>query len=214
MTLALGISALAAYYAGHSPLYASYVYQMVDGQIVGLKGLGYIMAFAPLVFVLGLQAAFNRLSQSTLTTLFMTFAVMMGLSLSSIFRMYSETSIATVFITTSLMFAGMAVVGYTTKTDLTKFGTFLYMAMWGIIITSVVNFFMGSEQVSYFIGFAGVIIFTGMTAYDVQKLKEIGTNVEHGSEAAGKLSVLGGLHLYINFINLFLSLLRIMGSRK
>jgi FtsH-binding integral membrane protein len=211
MSIALGISALTAYYAGHSPAFFSYMFNMETGK---LSGLGYLVTFSPLIFVIGLQAAFNRLSQSALTSLFMLFSVIMGLSLGFIFLVYTEASITSVFITTALMFGGMSVVGYTTKTDLTKFGTFLYMGMWGIVITSVINFFVGSGTVSYLIGFAGVIIFTGMTAYDVQRLKNIGSSAEQGSEMTAKLSILGALHLYITFINLFLSLLRIMGSRK
>ena len=112
------------------------------------------------------------------------------------------------------MFGIMALVGYTTKTDLTKMGSLLFMALIGIIVAGLVNLFLHSNGLSYIISFVAVIVFTGLTAYDVQKLKNIGANVEYGAEATTKLSVLGALTLYLDFINLFLALLRLFGSRR
>ncbi len=138
----------------------------------------------------------------------------MGVSLSFIFLAYTQSAIYQVFFIAAAMFGTMAVVGYTTKTDLTKMGSLLFMALIGIIIASVVNMFMKSDTMGYIISFIAVIVFTGLTAYDVQKLKNIGDNVEAGTEATAKMSILGALTLYLDFINLFLALLRIFGGRR
>ena len=138
----------------------------------------------------------------------------MGVSLSFIFMAYAHGLIFQVFFISAAMFGTMAVLGYTTKTDLTKMGNILMMALIGIIIASLVNMFMRSDGLGYAISFIAVIVFTGLTAYDVQKLKNIGVTVESGSESAAKLSILGALTLYLDFINLFLALLRIFGGRR
>jgi FtsH-binding integral membrane protein len=134
--------------------------------------------------------------------------------LSSIFAIYTGNSIASTFFITSGTFTVMAILGYTTKTDLTKFGSILIMGVIGIVIAMVVNMFMQSEMMSYIISGIGVLIFTGLTAYDVQKLKRIGAGVEYGTDEANKLAIMGALNLYLDFINLFLFLLRFMGDRK
>ena len=149
-----------------------------------------------------------------LTGLFLLYSVLTGMSLSFIFLVYAQTSITQIFFVTSAMFGTMALVGYTTKTDLTKLGSLLYMALIGIIIAAVVNMFMQSDAMSYFISFISVILFTGLTAYDVQKLKNIGAGVEYGTEATSKLAIMGALNLYLDFINLFLALLRLFGRRN
>ena len=128
--------------------------------------------------------------------------------------MLFRSSIVKTFVITSGMFGTMAVVGYTTKTDLTKFGSLMFMGLIGIIIASVVNMFMRSGTMDYIISFIGVLVFTGLTAYDVQKLKRIGSNMELESEGARKLTIMGALTLYLDFINLFLFLLRFFGNRK
>jgi FtsH-binding integral membrane protein len=137
----------------------------------------------------------------------------MGISLSYIFLIYSLEVIAKVFFITAALFATMAVVGYTTKTDLTKLGSILMMALVGLIIASLVNFFMKSERMDYIISCVGVLIFTGLIAYDTQKIKRIGAGVEYGTATAGKLAIMGATSLYLDFINLFLFLLRIFGRR-
>jgi FtsH-binding integral membrane protein len=137
----------------------------------------------------------------------------MGISLSYIFLIYSLGVIAKVFFITAALFATMAVVGYTTKTDLTKLGSILMMALVGLIIASLVNFFMKSERMDYIISCVGVLIFTGLIAYDTQKIKRIGAGVEYGTATAGKLAIMGATSLYLDFINLFLFLLRIFGRR-
>jgi FtsH-binding integral membrane protein len=140
----------------------------------------------------------------------------MGMSLSFILDFYTNTSVFKTFAVTSAMFGVMAVLGYTTKTDLTKFGSILMMALFGVIIAMVVNMFMHSSTMDYIISVLGVLIFTGLTAYDVQKLKRIGAGigVEVQDANVRKMSILGALTLYLDFINLFLFLLRFLGNRK
>jgi FtsH-binding integral membrane protein len=176
--------------------------------------LGWVVMLSPLGFVFAMSAGFQRFSSGTLTLLFGAFAVLMGMSLSFIFIAYTSASIFQTFVVTAGMFGVMAVVGYTTKTDLTKFGSIMMMGLIGIIIASVVNLFMHSETFDYIISFLGVLIFTGLTAYDVQTLKRIGAGVEYGHENTKKLTIMGAMRLYLDFINLFLFLLRFLGNRR
>ena len=180
----------------------------------GMKPLGYVVMFAPIGFVLLMSFGFNKLSYSVLLILFIAYAIIMGISLSFIFKIYTEGSIYVTFGVSALMFGIMALVGYTTNTDLTRLGNILMMALVGMIIAGIVNFFMKSDTMSYIISFIGVIVFTGLTAYDVQKLKNIGSGAEYGTESTNKLAIMGALNLYLDFINLFLSLLRMFGDRK
>ena len=180
----------------------------------GMTMLGWIVMLSPIGFVLLMSFGFQKLSSSALMLLFIAYSVIMGMSLSFIFLAYSLGSIATTFVITAGMFGTMAILGFTTKTDLTKFGSIMIMGLVGIIIASVVNMFLGSAMMDYIISFLGVLIFTGLTAYDVQKLKRIGAQVEAGSESSRKLIVMGALTLYLDFINLFLFLLRFLGNRR
>ena len=180
----------------------------------GMKPLGYVVMFAPLAFILVISFGFNRLSYPVLLFLFLLFSGVMGMSLSFIFHRYTSGSIYGTFAAASGMFGLMAVVGYTTKTDLTKFGSIMMMGLVGIIIASLINFFLKSEMMDYVISVIGVLVFTGLTAYDVQKLKRIGAGIEYGTEMASKLVIMGALNLYMDFLNLFLFLLRIFGDRK
>jgi len=181
----------------------------------GMTGLGWVVMLAPFGFVLLLSFGFNKLSSAAMIILFVIYAVLMGMSLSFIFLAYSLGSIASTFAITAGMFGAMALLGYTTKTDLTKFGSILIMALVGVIIASFVNLLiLKSSMFDYFISLLGVLIFTGLTAYDVQKLKRIGSGVEDGLESTRKLTIMGALTLYLDFINLFLFLLRFLGNRK
>lgn len=211
---ALGLSALMAYLFSHSAELLSYIiyYDALTGT-GGHTTLGYVVMFAPLAFVLTMGLAFNKFSVLMLTLFFMAFAAIMGISLSTIFLAYSSTAIITTFLISAATFGIMAVVGYTTSTDLTKFGSILMMGLIGIILAMVVNWFVGSSSLDYLISCIGVLIFTGLVAYDTQKLKNIGAQVGTGSAMAGKLVVMGALSLYLDFINLFLFLLRIFGGR-
>ena len=179
----------------------------------GISTLGWVVTLAPLGLVMLMGFGFNKLSSIALLTIFMLYSLLTGMSLSFIFIVYDIGSIISTFFITALTFGVMAVAGYTTKTDLTKMGSFLYMALIGIIIASVINWFMGSSQLDYIICIAGVLIFTGLTAYDVQKIKNIGSQIENGTETYKKLIIMGALTLYLDFINLFLMLLRLLGNR-
>ena len=210
MFLALSITAATAWLFATTPSLMS----MLITETGSMSITGWIVMLAPLGLVLWLSAGINRMAASTMVLVFIAFSVLMGASLSFIFLAYTGASIAKTFVITAGMFGTMAVVGYTTKTDLTKFGSLMMMGLVGIIIASVVNMFMQSSTMDYIISFGGVLIFTGLTAYDVQKLKRIGSQVTEGTESARKMTIMGALTLYLDFINLFLFLLRIFGNRK
>ena len=211
MFVALGISAFFAY------LFATDINllsKLIDLSTGRRTGLGTIIMFAPIVFVLGMSAGINKLSAPVLTFLFILFAALMGASLSFVLLVYTASSVLGVFITASAVFGIMAVAGYTTSQDLTKFGSLMIMGLLGIIIASVVNMFIGSEGLSKAISYIGVAVFVGLTAYNVQNLKRIGAGLEYGMADAKKMAIMGALTLYMNFINLFLSLLRLFGNRR
>ena len=197
MFVALGITAITAYWFANSGIV-----------ITGITH--WIIMLAPLGLVLLMGTRFTKLSAPILMSIFILFSVLMGMSLSYVFLAYDLGTISSTFFITAGTFGTMAVLGYTTSTDLTKFGSILYMALIGIIIASVVNWFMGSAQLDYIISIAGVLIFTGLTAYDVQKIKRIGASAQEG-ETKQKLVIMGALTLYLDFINLFLFILRIFG---
>ena len=209
MFVALTITTIAAYYfASDMSLMSTLANEK------GMTILGYVVMFAPLGFVLMMGVGFNKFSYSVLLTLFLAFAAIMGISLSFVLLIYTASSVYTTFASTAVMFGVMAALGYTTSTDLTKLGNILMMALVGMIVASLINMFMHSGTMSYIISFIGVIVFTGLTAYDVQKLKRIGEGAEYGAESTKKLVIMGALSLYMDFINLFLSLLRLFGDRK
>ncbi|NCA20361.1 MAG: Bax inhibitor-1/YccA family protein, partial [Crocinitomicaceae bacterium] len=178
-----------------------------------ISPLFWVVAFVPVALGLIIQTAYQRLSMIALIALFIAYSGLMGLSLSTIFLVYHIGAIASTFFVAAGAFAGMAILGYTTKTDLTKFGSLLYMVFIGMFIAGIVNIFIGSDSMGFIIACLGVFVFTGLTAYHMQQLKEISNSPALTEEDRNKLSLIGGLQLYILFINLFLSLLRIMGSR-
>ena len=179
----------------------------------GLTTLGWISMIAPIGLVLLIGFGFQKYSAKFLLGVFLIYSTLTGISLSTIFSVYTTASIASTFFISALTFGVMALTGYTTKTDLTKLGSLLYMGLIGIIIASIVNFFIGSSFMHYIISIIGVLVFTGLTAYDVQKIKNIGNQIQEGSESAQKLMIMGALTLYLDFINLFLMMLRLFGSR-
>ncbi len=209
MFTALIISGLSAVWFATDTM-SSIIVSKVTGS---LTTVGWIATLSPLGLVLLMGAGFQKLSAKTLLGIFLIYSTLTGISLSTIFSVYTSSSIASTFFISAITFGVMAVTGYTTKTDLTKMGSFLYMALIGIIIASVINWFMQSSQMHYIISVIGVLIFTGLTAYDVQKIKNIGAQVDQGSESAQKLMIMGALTLYLDFINLFLMLLRLLGNR-
>lgn len=169
------------------------------------------LAIAEIGIVIYLSARLNSMSSTTATLLFYVFAILNGLTLSLIYYMYTEQSIATTFFVTAGAFGAMSVYGYVTKTDLSKFGSILVMALFGLIICILVNFFMKSSTLEWIISGVGVLIFTGLTAWDTQKIKRM---VELNPTAAdGRLATIGALSLYLDFVNLFLYLLRFLGNR-
>jgi hypothetical protein len=180
------------------------------------SALAMISIFAPLAFVLVLSMGVNRLSRSAAQTLYWVFCAAMGASLTNIFLIYTSESIVRVFFITAATFAAMSIYGYTTKADLSRFGSFLMMGLFGIIIASLVNMFLHSSGLQFAISIIGVVVFTGLTAYDTQRIKA--TYVQYayaeGPDAAAKRSVYDALSLYLNFINLFMLLLQLLGNRN
>ena len=175
--------------------------------------LYWVVALAPLGFVFYLSARLHKISFSKSQTLFWLFAVIMGLSMASIFLMYTPVSIAKVFFITSGTFAGMSLYGYTTKKDLTGWGSFLFMGLIGIIIAMIVNIFLQSSMLGFIISCVGVLVFVGLSAYDTQRIKEMYYASDH-PEISGKKAIMGALKLYLDFINLFIMLLHLFGQRR
>ena len=173
---------------------------------------GLIIAEFALVFAI--SGAINRLSLSTATLLFILYSVINGATLSTIFFAFSVATIGKVFFITAGTFGAMALVGYTTKTDLTSMGKLLFMALLGIIIASVVNMFVGSSGLDLILSYVGVLVFVGLTAYDTQKIKQMCQSAPDAGESTQKLALIGALSLYLDFINLFLYLLRIFGNNR
>jgi uncharacterized protein len=203
MTLGLGLTGVVAFLVAGTP--ALYV-------PIFTTPLKWAVMLAPLAFVFVLSWRFDRMSAGALQGLFWAFAAVMGLSMASIFLVYTGASVARVFFITAGMFAATSLYGYTTKADLSRFGSFLMMGLVGIVIASLVNLFVGSSALQFAISVIGVLVFTGLTAWDTQTIKESYAE-HHGHEANTKLAVIGALSLYLNFINLFQLLLQLMGQR-
>ncbi len=182
--------------------------------IFGNSWVFYGLLILEILVVIFLSSAINRLSASVAQATFVVYSILNGLTLSVIFLVYTGSSIATVFIITAGMFALISAYGQVTKRDLTSVGSFAFMGLIGIILASIVNMFFNSDKASLIISYIGVVVFVALTAYDSQKIKMIGMAVESGSEDEKKASVIGALQLYLDFINLFLDLLRIMGGRR
>ena len=212
MFIALGISALFAWQFSINATLLSYLVSPT-----GLTGLGKITIFAPLGFVLIMSFGYRKLSSTALMALFIAYAIINGISFSFILLAFTPGSVLGCFLSASAMFGVMAFMGYTTDQDLTKFGRILMMGVIGIVIAMVINFFLHSSQLDYIISIIGVMVFTALTAYDVQKLKRIGEGLEYQDVSANdtrKMSILGALNLYLDFINIFLFLLRLFGGRR
>jgi len=180
---------------------------------MSLSGLGWIALIAPVVMVFGLSMGINRMQASTAQGLFWAYAALMGVSLAPVLLVYTGESVARVFFITAASFGSLSLWGYTTKKDLTGFGSFLIMGLFGIVIASVVNIFLGSTQLQFMISVIGVLVFAGLTAYDTQKIKQMYW-AGNGHEVATKTAIMGALTLYLDFINLFILLLRFFGDRR
>lgn len=206
MTLALVLTGLTAYGVATSPGIMMALYSN--------SALMWGLVIAEFALVIGISAAINRLSLSTATLMFVAYSVINGAMLSSIFMIYTAASIASVFFITAATFAVMALIGYTTKTDLTSVGKLLFMALIGLVIATIVNMFIGSSTMTMICSYVGVLIFVGLTAYDSQKIKNMLMQAPDAGESSQKLALLGALTLYLDFINLFIYLLRIFGDRR
>ncbi|WP_276090859.1 Bax inhibitor-1/YccA family protein [Pedobacter sp. JY14-1] len=216
MFVALGISTFAAYFVGSNPQLMGYLINYETGKM-GI--LGWVVMLAPLGLVLLMSAGLSKLSYSALLGVFLLYSVLTGVSLSFILLIYTSGSIISCFAAAAGIFGIMAFLGYTTDVDLSKFGTILMVGLVGLIIASVVNAFIQSESFSLVLAFVGIAIFTALTAYDVQKLKRIGAGIEeNGGQIQDadtkKLAIMGALSLYLDFLNIFLYLLRIFGDRR
>lgn len=206
MVVGLLTTAVVAWYGASTGLYHSI---MLSGGM-----LPWIIMLSPFGFILAMNFGLEKFSATTLTMMFIAFAACMGLSLSSVFLMYSLGSVFQVFIVTAGTFGIMAVTGYTTEIDLTKMGSLLFMGLIGIILASIVNWFIGSSAMDLIISIIGVLVFTGLIAYDTQRIKRIGMSIDHESTTASKVAILAATSLYLDFINLFLFLLRLLGRRN
>lgn len=204
MMAGLAITGVVSYFTANSPA----MIQAIFG-----TPLQFVVMLAPLAFIMVLSFGVNKLSASAAQGIFWLFAVAMGLSLSSVFLAYQGGSIARVFFITSATFGAMSLYGYTTQRDLSGFGSFLFMGLIGILIASIVNIFLGSSALEFAISIIGVLVFTGLTAYDTQMIK---MTYQEGMdrEVENKTAIYGALSLYLDFVNMFLMLLRLFGERK
>ncbi|MBK4714545.1 MULTISPECIES: Bax inhibitor-1/YccA family protein [Tenebrionibacter/Tenebrionicola group] len=207
MTCGLLLTAFVAWFAANTPAIMMFVFSSK------ITFFGLIIAQLALVFVL--SGMVRRLSPGVATSLFMLYSALTGLTFASIFVVYTYSSIASTFAVTGGMFGAMSVYGYTTKRDLSRFGSLLFMALIGIVLASLVNLWLKSAPLMWAITYIGVLVFVGLTAYDTQKLKNIGEQIDVSDRGAlRKYSIMGALTLYLDFINLFMMMLRIMGNRR
>ena len=216
MFVALGVSAFFAFLFSSSPTFVDMLYVQTPRGIK-MNGFGMFISFVPIIFVMVMSFAFNRLSAPLLTLFFLLYAATLGMSLSTLLFAFTASSVIGCFSAASAMFGIMAIMGYTTDKDLTSFGRLLTMGLIGIVVAMVINMFLRSSAMGYLISIVGVAVFTGLTAYDVQNLKKIGMGMEYGDTTANdskKLALMGALRLYLDFINLFIMLLSLFGNRR
>lgn len=206
MTMALAITGITAYYVAHSETLLTAIFTN--------QAVFWVLVIAELGLVIGLSAAINKLSLTTATLMFVLYSLINGATMSFIFLAYTASSVTNVFLITAGTFAAMAAFGYFTKVDLTSMGKILMMALIGIIIATIVNIFTKSEGLTVILNYVGVLVFVGLTAYDSQKIKLMLQMAPDASEGSQKIALLGALSLYLDFINLFLYLLRLFGSRR
>jgi uncharacterized protein len=191
-----------------------------DGQLTSFgtaiygSALKYVVMLAPLAFVFFLSFRIEKMSVGAAQLTFWLFAAMMGVSLSSIFLVFTNTSIAQIFFITAAMFGALSLWGYTTKRDISGWGSFLFMGLIGIILASIVNIFLGSSGLQFAISVIGVLVFAGLTAYDTQRIKDTYFMVAGNAEAMGRSAIMGALALYLDFINMFMMLLNLFGNRE
>ncbi|NQV79096.1 MAG: Bax inhibitor-1/YccA family protein [Alphaproteobacteria bacterium] len=212
MTVGTAVTGITAWMVANTSLRG--VFYQVQGGVEGPSLLGWIAMISPLAFILAMSFGVNRMKASTIQALFWAVTVVFGISLSTILLTFTGTSVARVFFITAGLFGAMSLYGYTTKRDLTKLGSFLFMGLIGIVIASVVNMFIGSTMMQFIISVIGVLVFTGLTAYDTQKIKNTYDSVSHSGELMTKTAVMGALNLYLDFLNLFMMLMHLLGNRN
>ena len=212
MLMGLALTGLTAWFTASTPAFAQLFFTQAAGGY-SLSGLGWIVLLAPLALVFFISFRIQQMSFATAQATFWVYAGLMGIGLTPILLLYTGASVAQVFFVTAATFGAMSLWGYTTKRDLSAFGSFLFMGLIGIIIASLVNMFLQSGMMQWIISVIGVLIFTGLTAYDTQSIKETYFVGDDGS-VAGKKAIMGALRLYLDFINLFIMLLRLMGDRR
>ncbi|MDX2050407.1 MAG: Bax inhibitor-1/YccA family protein [Rickettsiaceae bacterium] len=214
MCAALAISAVCAYSCAKIPLFTSIFYNVApNGMIIGLSGLGLLAVFSPIAISLYFFFQIGRMNIETAQTLFWAYAACTGVSLSSLGFIYTDASIAKTFLITASTFGAMSIYGYSTKKDLTSMGSFMMMGLIGVVIASLFNLFMQSTALDFALSIVGICIFLGLTAYDTQKLKEFYYR-SGGGEYGQKMAIVGAFTLYLDFINLFVYLIRFLGVRK
>ena len=213
MASGLILTGIFAYGATQFPAFLNIMYSVGPNGMASPTMFAWIIMLSPLAFILAMNFGIQKMRASTLQGLFWAFAALMGLSLTNIFMIYTGASVTRVFFITAGTFASMSLYGYTTKRDLSKFGSFLFMGLIGIIIASVVNIWMQSSAMLFAISVVGVLVFVGLTAHDTQTIKRMYIEGEH-SETASKKAVMGALSLYLDFLNLFMMLLHLLGDRR
>jgi uncharacterized protein len=213
MLVGLGLTAGTAWLTANTPVRDLFFQYIPAANTYGLTLLGMIAIFAPLGLVLLLSFRINRMSVAGAQTAFWVYASLVGISVASILLNFTGESVARVFAITAATFGAMSLYGYTTKRDLTGFGSFLFMGLIGVIIASVVNMFLQSSMMQFIISVIGVLVFTGLTAYDTQKIKNYYVAQDDGT-VAGKKAIMGALNLYLDFINLFFMLIQLFGNRR
>ena len=211
MSSGLLITAIAAFAVFSIPALTSLMFNVEMGYITGMTPVGWIITFAPLGIALYFSFGFDRINAQNAQMLFWVYSGLMGMSLASLGFTYTGTSIARTLFICSSMFGGMSIYGYTTKKDLTSMGSFLYMGLIGLILTSVINMFLQSSAVEFALSVVGVLVFTGLIAYDTQKLKAL---YYQGADSSDKMGIMAAFTLYLDFINLFVFLLRFLGVRR
>src|SRR5580693_1419514 len=205
MASALALTGIVAYVFANSGMYMS----------IARTPLIYVVMLAPLGLVMLLSFGINRLSAAAAQAIFWVYAGLMGISLASVFLVFTGASVARVFFITAGTFAAMSFYGYTTRRDLSQFGSFLFMGLIGIVIAGLVNIFLASSALQFAISVIGVVVFVGLTAWDTQQIKEMYVDDAYaGGQAAAKTAVMGALRLYLDFINLFMMLLQLLGTRR
>lgn len=214
MSGGLILTGLTAWLAAHSPAFLNTMYYIENYRIIGTKPIAWVIIFAPLILAIFLSFSIYRLSLFAAQLSFWFYAALMGLSLSSIFLTFTSTSIATAFFVTAATFGGMSLYGYTTQRDLTAFRSFLMMGLIGIIIASIINILLQSPALLFVFSVIGVLVFTGLTAYDTQKLRDVYLQTTNDQAWIERITIIGALTLYLDFINLFMSLLNLTDRRQ